>query len=182
MFFSDLAISAASNYYTPEEGEALDRLEQEHDNLRAVLRWLAQAAPQDSDALELGLTLCASLGHFWRIHGHLTEGREFLGEFLTPRPHGGFTGSDSRSVDEQASVARAAALREAGSLAFLHGEANDARHYMEASLAMWRRLEHRPGIASVLNDLGPRGRITSLRRRKPIIVPRSPLRKKLVTS
>src|SRR4029078_12115506 len=55
----------------------LNRLEQEHDNLRAALRWCIEhgkAAP--------GLRLGGALWRFWRTRGHLTEGRSCLAELL----------------------------------------------------------------------------------------------------
>ena len=54
----------------PEQGAWLDRLEAEHDNLRAALRWFS-----DRDRAEQGLQLGGALGSLWSLHGYLTEGR-----------------------------------------------------------------------------------------------------------
>jgi len=51
----------------------LDRLEADHDNLRAAMSW----AVRQGDA-ESALRLAAALTLFWRIRGYWTEGRERL--------------------------------------------------------------------------------------------------------
>jgi non-specific serine/threonine protein kinase len=57
----------------------LDRLETEHDNLRAALDW-AQA----SRDTERALRLAAALGPFWSLRGYATEGRERLIALVGP--------------------------------------------------------------------------------------------------
>ncbi len=63
------------------------RLEREHDNLRAALRWLLD---QDETAeREAGLRLAAALGYFWWMRGYHTEGARWLEGALARAP---FTG------------------------------------------------------------------------------------------
>jgi predicted ATPase/class 3 adenylate cyclase len=60
----------------------LDRLEAEHDNLRAALSWCLEAGAvdraSDSDRAAIGLRLVQALADFWYNHGHFTEGRRWL--------------------------------------------------------------------------------------------------------
>jgi len=55
----------------------LDELEEEHDNLRAALRF----AIDTSDA-DVALRLVAALWRFWHFHGHLAEGRRWAEEAI----------------------------------------------------------------------------------------------------
>ena len=68
-----LALAAAS----PRVPEGFDRLEQDHDNLRAALQWLIE----QSDA-ERALQLAFALTGLWGMRGYLTEGRDRLARAL----------------------------------------------------------------------------------------------------
>ncbi|MDQ5874695.1 MAG: adenylate/guanylate cyclase domain-containing protein, partial [Actinomycetota bacterium] len=58
------------------EAESSDRLESDHDDLRAALEWLAAHDPDGE------LELAGSLGWFWLSHAHLPEGRRRLTDSL----------------------------------------------------------------------------------------------------
>ena len=75
--FSTLAEQAVQAFRGPELGTWLDRLETEHDNLRAALSW-ARARAQGEE----GLQLAAALAPFWEFRGHIAEGRRRLEEML----------------------------------------------------------------------------------------------------
>ena len=62
----------------PEPGYWLERLDREHDNLRAALAWSEEGA----DDAEAGLRLAAGLWRFWEIRGFLQEGRGWLERML----------------------------------------------------------------------------------------------------
>ncbi len=127
---------------TPAEGlERLERLEAEHENLRAALRWWAargHAAP--------GLRLGGALWRFWYLRGHLTEGRSWLATFLA-LPAGPPAGGRA------ARLARWKALRAAGALARHQGDHAAAGAYWAEGLALARELGDGPGRVRALHGL-----------------------------
>jgi predicted ATPase/DNA-binding CsgD family transcriptional regulator len=72
-FFLALAETARPELRGPEDKKWLERLEREHDNMRAALSF----ALEGEDA-ELALRLAGALGTFWHMHSHSEEGRKWL--------------------------------------------------------------------------------------------------------
>ena len=135
-WFMDLAIAAEPHLPGPSAVSWLDRLESDHDNLRAALDWLR--ARGDG---ERAVILAAALWRFWWLHGHVAEGREQLEAAL--------------AVDgSTASAARAAALDGAGVLAETQGEYDRAEALHREALALSRESGDKAGIARALGNLG----------------------------
>jgi predicted ATPase len=80
-FLIGRAKSAAAGLSGPEQLEWLERLEADHDNLRAALG----RAFERSDA-ETALQLAPRLWQFWRLRGYLGEGRSWLERALAAAP------------------------------------------------------------------------------------------------
>jgi predicted ATPase/DNA-binding winged helix-turn-helix (wHTH) protein len=133
-----LAESADGRQLTDDQGVWLERLEAEHDNLRAALAWCSTSSAHAGD----GLRLAAALGSFWRSRGHLGEGRHWFAALLGAAPN----------MPDSAS--RADALRWAGVLAMSQADYTAARVLQQDALALYRALGDRLGIARVLNNLG----------------------------
>jgi non-specific serine/threonine protein kinase len=72
-FFLALAEEAEPKLLTPDDLHWLQRLEVEHDNLRAAISWALE-----SEEVELALRLGGALGTFWHAHGDMGEGRKWL--------------------------------------------------------------------------------------------------------
>jgi len=132
----ELAQQAAAALLGPRQAEWVQRLEREHDNLRAALRWALEAG-----ALDVALGLANCLWRFWWLHGFLSEGRAWLEEAVA-------------ASDGLASVARAQVLNGAGVLAHVRAEYARAATLLEASLALSRELGWPEGTARALHNLG----------------------------
>ena len=149
-WFLELVERAEPNLQGPEQAIWFERLETEHDNLRAALAW----SETDSGGLEAGLRLAAPMWWFWILRGHLREGRDRLERMLALSP--------------APTVARAKALQGAGYLAFAQGDYDHARALMEESLVLSRQLGDKRGIAIALAQLGrvATAKATTLPRRR----------------
>ena len=134
-FFLALAEAAGPGIKGREQRTWLERLEEEHDNLRAALSAASELGEPDA-----GLRLAAALGPFWQRRGHFGEGRERLRLAL--------------SVNGRASPTRGRALVEAGFLAFFQCDYRDALTRTEEALDLYRRAGDRWGIAYALARLG----------------------------
>ena len=104
------AEAASEKLDGPEQSIWLDRLESEHDNLRAALEWALQ-----SGELEAALQLAADLYRFWYVRGYWSEGRDWLKRALAATLH-----IDQREAGLMS--ARARALNGAGWLADENGQ------------------------------------------------------------
>jgi non-specific serine/threonine protein kinase len=135
-YFRALAEEAEPQLIGPEQDQWLDRLEAEHDNLRAALGW-ARAC----EAGEEGLRLVGALWRFWDVRGYLSEGRGWLETALA-------------SSGSAAPLVRATALSGAGNLAQSQGDYVRVVALHEEALALLRELGDKQGIAGSLNSLG----------------------------
>jgi tetratricopeptide (TPR) repeat protein len=124
----------------PDQRSWLERLEAEHDNLRAALDWAL-----GSGRVTTSLRLAAALWRFWSVHGHLVEGRAWLERALALAPV-----ADPALVDARAA---AKALHGAGALAFRQGDFAAAQTCFEASIARGRASNDRRGLALSLAGL-----------------------------
>ncbi|TMD53715.1 MAG: tetratricopeptide repeat protein, partial [Chloroflexi bacterium] len=149
-YYLSLAEDAEIEIGGPKQAAWLGRLEREHDNLRAALSWsLEQAgneAMEGEHNIELALRLGGALRSFWVVHGHISEGRNFLERALA-------VAVPLASTRIKASV-HAKALIVAANLAFIQSDYERAEPMFKASLALYRELEDQPGIAFALSMLG----------------------------
>jgi predicted ATPase/class 3 adenylate cyclase len=127
----------------PRQAIWLERLECEHENLRAVMQWSLEQAEGDGGngrTREISLRLGGALRQFWYMRSYFSEGRDFLERAL------------SRSDGVAASV-RAKALFAATRLNVSLGYLDQAEALDEESLALYRELGDTEGIASSLHLL-----------------------------
>jgi predicted ATPase/class 3 adenylate cyclase len=134
-YFLTLAEEAAPKLTTAEQEAWLERLETEHDNLRAALS--RSLGRNDAD---LALRLGGALWRFWFVRGYLSEGLRWLEEVLDLG--GGVT------------ALRAEVLNGAGDLVWSQGNYVRAKELYEESLALSRQLGDKRDIAVALENLG----------------------------
>jgi predicted ATPase/class 3 adenylate cyclase len=113
-----------------------ERLEAEHDNLRAAIE-SSLAAGDDETALRLG----GALGWFWYARGHALEGCMRLTELLAA----------TKGAPEEL---RAGPMYALGVLLDQRGEPERAAELVERSLAVFRRQDDRERVGAALNSLG----------------------------
>jgi tetratricopeptide (TPR) repeat protein len=131
-----LAVQARREFDGPDQAVWLDRLDTEHDNLRAALK----GCFAEESGAETGLRLAGALWRFWELHGYLSEGRAFLEQAVArvgdPTPE------------------RAEALNGAGRLAWMQGDYDAAETRFEEGLTIQRDLGDRQGAAGTVHRLG----------------------------
>jgi predicted ATPase/class 3 adenylate cyclase len=176
-YFLALAEEGESGLRGPEAATWLERLEVEHDNLRAALSWaLAQ-----EEEVELGLRLAGALWRFWHLRGYYSEGRRWLENALAQDGRSsaarvkalkavGWLADDQGDIDRavaaaeeglrlsaEAEIQKSAAapfLRILGSAAYVRRDYERATQLFEESLALSQEVGDEKGVASSLHQLG----------------------------
>jgi predicted ATPase len=117
-YFLTLTEEAKAELNGPQQKTWLERLETEHDNIRAALSWALKHA-------EAGLVirLGGALWWFWRMRGHYSEGRRWLEEALAIKGRG-------------SPESRARALAGVGALAVEQGDLDRAEEACEEGLEL----------------------------------------------
>jgi predicted ATPase/DNA-binding XRE family transcriptional regulator len=113
----------------------LERLEAEHNNLRAALGWLLE-----SGEVAVRLQLASALWRFWEVRGYLSEGRGWLELVL--------------ASTTQRTLVWAQVLYGAGILAWYQSDYIRAIELCEQSLAVCRELGDKAGIVCALERIG----------------------------
>jgi predicted ATPase/class 3 adenylate cyclase len=137
-FFLALAEEIGTELFLSGQAALVDRLEAEHDNLRATLEWGLTTG--DETGSDTALRLAGALAWFWWLRGYFNEGRRWLARALAAAP--------------DRSAARAKALHGAGFLAHHQRDAATARTLLEESLTIARELGDQWTVAWVLHLLG----------------------------
>jgi non-specific serine/threonine protein kinase len=141
-FFVALAEEAAPKLNGHDQRSWHLRLDREHDNLRAALRWLLD---QDEPAeQEVALRLAGALGEFWWRRGYHAEGRRWLEVAFTHSPH---------EVDP---AVRIRALLALGGILTIQGEVIQAQAMLGEGLALAEQWDDQNSVALALTSLGLR--------------------------
>lgn len=135
-YYLSLAEAAAVALQRMHHRQWLDRLERDHDNLRAALQWAL-----DHRQSEILARFVAALWQFWHVHSHRREAYRWVEAALAQRA-------------TLPLPLRARALYGAGWLAYDRREYEQAAAYFEESLAALRVLDDRLGVSEALRGLG----------------------------
>ena len=136
IFFLEFAEQAETQLVGPDQEIWLDRLETEHNNLRAALEWCVETGE-----IETGLRLGTALWRFWSIRGYLVEGRQRLERLIA-------------LCTPQGSKSLIKVIYAAGVLAEAQGDYRTAQSMFARNLSMQREMGDKWGIANSLNNLG----------------------------
>lgn len=138
-----LGEEAASHLQDAQQKSWLDRLEQDHDNLRAALAWYIERAQQqhDQQAAEAALRLCTALRLFWASRNSFREGWGFLERALALR----------EGVD---ALVQAKALISAACMLVQTGDLERSERLAQEALALARQLGDPESTALALAQLG----------------------------
>jgi predicted ATPase/transcriptional regulator with XRE-family HTH domain len=120
----------------PSQVTWLDRLQDEHANVRAAIEWSLA-----SNRADMAQRFAGALWHFWQVRGHVAEGRAWAESALA-------------GAAETPTVARGRALRAAGLLAEYHGDYDRAVTLHEAAATVWSALGDTRNLARTLDHLG----------------------------
>ncbi|HEX8600915.1 MAG TPA: tetratricopeptide repeat protein [Chloroflexia bacterium] len=126
-YFLKLAESAAPELDKLRQQHWLHILDDEYENIIAVLAW---AGTDDGD-VQLGLRLGRAMWRYWEVRGYLTEGRKHLELIL------------ARTPESECTAIRASALNAVGRLALAQGDHSTALKAFDKAY----------NLAKELNDL-----------------------------
>jgi non-specific serine/threonine protein kinase len=136
LYFLALAERAEPALRGHEQAAWMDRLEAEHDNMRAALEW----SLADASAVEATLRLASSLAWFWTGRTHLGEGRRWLERSL--------------ARDGGSAAARLKALNGVAWIAHFQRDRPAAEQFLGEALALARELGDTWATAWALQTLG----------------------------
>ena len=135
-WLTELAEAMVEGTFAGEDATVwLDRIQPEHDNIRAALTWSLENDP------ELALRLASSLRLFWEVRGHFSEGFRWIEEGLPRRA-------------DVAPEVRMRALSASGTIGFRIAKVDVSQERWEEALEIARELADDLWIARLLSDLG----------------------------
>ena len=133
--FRDFALQAEPRLIADDQAPWLERVQLEHPNLRAALRW----ATDDARDAALAQITASALWRFWQQRGHLSEARRWL--------------TGALALGESATEIRFAAHTAAGGIAYWQSDADAADAHYQVALDAARELGDRKLELSALYNL-----------------------------
>lgn len=138
LVYLDFVEALAPEVLGPDARAATDRIELDHDNIRAALDW----ALVHGEA-EIAMRLIVATWRFWQRRGHLVEARGRV-DMVMALP----------GVAEQSDDLQAAAFGAAGGITYWQADAHATYHYYSSALSAAQRSGDPRLIARALYDHG----------------------------
>jgi non-specific serine/threonine protein kinase len=163
-FFLKFAEEMEPKLVGPGAKAGLDRVEAQHDNLRAALEW--SLSGNEGGDVGKALRLAGALGNFWYWRGYLNEGRHWLERAINiddsatkAQDLSATLNPDSEQVehamaDRSRLLPRGKALLWAGTVAWVQADYELAPMRLEESVLLLRQFGDIPNLAQALHILG----------------------------
>jgi len=139
-YYFELSKQARDGMQGPRQREWLDRLDLEHDNLRAAMAW--PQAPDSGVDPFIALKMAVALQNFWIMHGGVGEGRAVVRAML------------AHPAVMDSALARAHGLYVGAALAEVQGDLDEALAMLQECLALRRGFDAPVDLAGTLSTLG----------------------------
>ena len=181
-FYSDFVLETAPKLWRSRQIYWMDRLEAEHDNLRAALEW-SLCAECGAELLEKGMRIAAGISLFWLVRGYWSEAWSWMQSLMDSPLFGEVDGSSKsqllyaagflvkeigdvhrsrelfgqalETAEKQADESgKAYALLGLGEIAMNEHYMDEARDYIDRSMEIFTRLEDDVGMLLALADKG----------------------------
>jgi non-specific serine/threonine protein kinase len=144
-FYLALAETIEPRLFSSERAIWLERLEQDHANLRAALEW-----SRSTRNTTFALRLCGALIWFRHFRGYFSEGRTQIENAIQP-----FSGGSPEFAGEPEQTAwLAKAVWGAGLFAWTQGDFASARARYEVSIRLFRQGQPSENLTHALSNLG----------------------------
>jgi len=136
-YFLELAEDAALRLWGRATLATLERLEREHDNLRAALRFAL-----DAGEVARAAQMAGALGDFWHLHSYTDQAERWYAEIL------------ERGIEDAAPIARARLYSSVGTIAWDKADFARAEQFHRRALTLYETIVDAHGIALSLNNIG----------------------------
>ena len=134
-YYIELAEEAAPALNGDRQRHWMDRIEREHDNIRAALEWTAEK-PEPEKAIRLGY----AMWRFWQQRGYVREARLRLDRLQGQ----GWVVADKP---------RARLMEASGNVAYWQADNEAAERSYQEALLIWRKLKDKNEIANAIYNL-----------------------------
>ena len=141
-YYAEFTAEVAPQLWHANQREWMDRLEEEHDNLRAALEW-SLCEDCGEDLLPMGMRIAAAIAYFWLVRGHWSEAWDWMKELL-----------EAPGAAEMKNEVKTQLLYSAGSLVKDLGDVNMAKDLFSQTLKDSRAMKDQRSQAFALLGLG----------------------------